>query len=320
MRTSRRFQLAILAMAAFGTFSVLFGFLGEWYWFADLFAHPRAQYFLWLGVALLAAIYARQRLAMWIAVIGLCINAAVLARYGLPWKNEPNEKGRGAAMTVVSINLLYGNRDSASVCGYLRTAKPDVVVFQEFGPFWATALEQLADDYPYRSGVPRKDGFGIAVFSKEKPAGVEIREVGQRVGDYAVFANWGRDGRRINIVGVHPDKPDAEWKTKNRATYLSNIAQWCRAKANVDEPVVVLGDFNATPWSASLRRLCDDTGLRNTNQGVIFGATWNVYQPQRLLIDHAFVSPHWDLLHREVGPDIGSDHRPLLVRVALRKR
>ena len=85
------------------------------------------------------------------------------------------------------------------------------------------------------------------------------------------------------------------------------MAEWCEEKARASEPVVVIGDFNATPWSASMRSFTRNTKLRNTSQGTIFGATWNVWEPHRLLIDHAFLSSHWTLLNREIGPAIGSD-------------
>ena len=41
------------------------------------------------------------------------------------------------------------------------------------------------------------------------------------------------------------------------------------------------------------------------------------YVPQRLMIDHAFVSSDWRLLGRRVGPDVGSDHRPLIFDLAV---
>jgi endonuclease/exonuclease/phosphatase (EEP) superfamily protein YafD len=54
----------------------------------------------------------------------------------------------------------------------------------------------------------------------------------------------------------------------------------------------------------------------DTSRGVLFGATWSYYLPYRLLIDHAFVSDEWLLRRREVGPALGSDHRPLIVDLA----
>ena len=310
---------AVLAMALFGLFALVLGFFGDWNWFADLFAHPRAQYCAWFGTTIAAAFYLRQRVALWIGVVGLCINGAVLFPYALPWRKAPETQRLGAPLKLISLNLLYGNRDAGRVCGYLRETKADIVVFQELGPFWATALKDLADVYPYRTMKPRKDGFGIGVFSRTKPLAVDIRKAGEREGDYAVFATWEQGGRKFHVVGVHPDKPDAQWKTRNRRVYLDAVAQWCNERAKADEPVVALGDFNATPWSASMRRFTTQTATRTTTQGVVFGATWNVYQPQRLLIDHALVSPHWDLLQRTVGPDVGSDHRPLAVEIAIRQ-
>ena len=57
---------------------------------------------------------------------------------------------------------------------------------------------------------------------------------------------------------------------------------------------------------------------RNVNQGILFGATWHYWMPYRRLLDHAFLYGPWQLLRREIGPDIGMAHRPLLVEAALR--
>ncbi|HEX8310159.1 MAG TPA: endonuclease/exonuclease/phosphatase family protein, partial [Chthoniobacteraceae bacterium] len=213
---------------------------------------------------------------------------------------------------------LQGNQDVARVTGYLRRVQADVVVFQEVSPRWEAALEKLQDLYPHRFAQSRKDQFGLAVFSKQKPVEVSIRTVGERAGDLAVFAAWDHEGRHFAMAGVHPDKPDERWKTLNRRTYLSNVAQWSEDKLRKDVPVIVIGDFNATPWSSSMRAFSREAKLRNTSHGTIFSATWNVWQPHRLLIDHAFLSTHWTLLDRKVGPAVGSDHRPLLIRAALK--
>jgi endonuclease/exonuclease/phosphatase (EEP) superfamily protein YafD len=68
-----------------------------------------------------------------------------------------------------------------------------------------------------------------------------------------------------------------------------------------------------------MRSFARRAGLRNANDGKIFSATWNVWQPQRLLIDHAFLSRHWKLRKCSIGPDIGSDHRPLMVQATLQE-
>jgi endonuclease/exonuclease/phosphatase (EEP) superfamily protein YafD len=77
--------------------------------------------------------------------------------------------------------------------------------------------------------------------------------------------------------------------------------------------VILAGDFNATPWSDSFQQLVAQTGLRNVHQGALFEATWSAALPQRLLIDHVLLSPEWDLAAKTIGPDIGSDHRAVIV-------
>jgi endonuclease/exonuclease/phosphatase (EEP) superfamily protein YafD len=308
----------MLAMAAAGVAATGIAFLSDWHWYADLFAHLRPQYCVWLALAALGSVVVKNRPALLLAIIGLLANAAALAPYALPWRdaNVPGPTGR--TWTFLSINLLYRNPEVARVTGYVREVQPDIVIFQEVSARWATDLEELRDLYPYRSTESRKNGFGVAVFSKEKPASLTMLALQDRVGELAVFAEWESEGRRFGLAGVHPDKPDKEWKTQMRRAYLGEVARWCDARARAGEPVVVIGDFNATPWSSSLKAFTRDTRLRNTSQGTIFGATWNVWEPHRLLIDHAFLSSHWKLHAREVGPNVGSDHRPLLIRAALR--
>ena len=316
----RFLRLAVLAMAVAGVAATGIAFLGDWHWYADLFAHLRPQYCVWLALAALGALVLKHRPALLLAVIGLLANAAALAPYALPWRDEGGAGAAGRTWTFASLNLLYGNREVSSVTGYVRRVRPDVVVFQEVSARWATDLEEMRDLYPYRSTQARKNGFGVAVFSREKPVTLTMQAMNDRVGELAVFAEWESEGRRFGLAGVHPDKPDKEWKTQMRRAYLGEVAQWCEARARANEPVVVIGDFNATPWSASMKAFTRDTRLRNTSQGTIFGATWNVWEPHRLLIDHALLSAHCTLLAREVGPDVGSDHRPLLIRVVAKKK
>lgn len=319
-RAVRFLRLIVLGLSASGLLAVLVAFCGDWHWYADLFAHLRPQYCVWLTLAVAGSIALKHRLAFRLGVAGLLANAAALAPYALPWTEESGVEPAGRTWSFASVNLLYGNREVSSVTGYVRRVQPDVVVFQEVSARWANDLEELRDLYPYRTTQSKKDSFGVSVFSRERPVEVAIHTAGNRLGDLAVFGVWKSEGRRFGVVGVHPDKPDKEWKTENRRLYLGQVARWCGERARANEPVVVIGDFNATPWSASMRSFTRGTKLRNTSQGTIFGATWNVWEPHRLLIDHAFLSSHWTLLNREVGPAVGSDHRPLLIRAALRPK
>lgn len=47
--------------------------------------------------------------------------------------------------------------------------------------------------------------------------------------------------------------------------------------------------------------------------------TWKVGSPLAIPIDHALATKALAITKREVGPDIGSDHRPLLIEVGFVK-
>jgi endonuclease/exonuclease/phosphatase (EEP) superfamily protein YafD len=78
-------------------------------------------------------------------------------------------------------------------------------------------------------------------------------------------------------------------------------------------PTVLAGDLNATPWSSAFSGLAQ-LGLRRASG---FTATWpavlqGVLGPPN---DQALVTQHWAVVARQVGPLLGSDHLPVLVRL-----
>ena len=81
-------------------------------------------------------------------------------------------------------------------------------------------------------------------------------------------------------------------------------------------PVVLTGDFNATHFSRILKTVLTRSHLANIGS---FEGTWPTMWPAllRVPLDHVLVSPGLPV-GRQLGPPIGSDHLPLLVRVSAR--
>ncbi len=80
-------------------------------------------------------------------------------------------------------------------------------------------------------------------------------------------------------------------------------------------PVLVVGDLNATPWSHGLQLLRDGTTLDNRSPDPSWTPTWNVAIAFAIPIDHALVTPPLVVARRQIGPDVGSDHRPQLLDI-----
>ena len=83
---------------------------------------------------------------------------------------------------------------------------------------------------------------------------------------------------------------------------------------------IVMGDFNATPWSPSFQRLLHRGHLFNSLDGFGLQVSWpesNVLL--RIPIDHALLGPALAATERGTGPAFGSQHRSLRLTVAGRR-
>jgi endonuclease/exonuclease/phosphatase (EEP) superfamily protein YafD len=92
-----------------------------------------------------------------------------------------------------------------------------------------------------------------------------------------------------------------------------------RASRWVDEqpqPHIVVGDFNAPPESTTYREAWSGWTNAFSRAGRGFGFTrMNGWIQAR--IDHILVDDHWAVVRAWTGPDVGSDHKPLLAELHL---
>ena len=84
---------------------------------------------------------------------------------------------------------------------------------------------------------------------------------------------------------------------------------------------MLLGDLNATPWSPAFRSLLRNSDLRDSRQGFGIHSTWpSGTWIMRVPLDHILVSGQVAVHSRVVGPDVGSDHRGVVVEFSLASR
>jgi endonuclease/exonuclease/phosphatase (EEP) superfamily protein YafD len=85
-------------------------------------------------------------------------------------------------------------------------------------------------------------------------------------------------------------------------------------------PRVVVGDFNASPYNRWFHELLD-LGLRDAHESVgrPFATTWpnGQHLVPPLLLDHLFADPPIVPLRVREGRGEGSDHRPIVVDLAV---
>ena len=85
-------------------------------------------------------------------------------------------------------------------------------------------------------------------------------------------------------------------------------------------PLIVAGDLNTSNWSYSYKLFEQESGLINSKLGFGIASTW----PSSLAglgigIDHILTSDDFMTESLKVGPTVGSDHRPIIATLYLKK-
>ncbi len=294
------------------------GWCGRWHWMLDLANHFR-WYILALATVWLVATFRRTgplaKACLTVAILG---NAWAMLPYWLPTSAPASAAADGPdAVSFVSVNVLTSNRDVDRAIDYLRGRRADLVAVLEVDDRWAAALGALADSHPHRLVRPRDDNFGIALLSRLPLEDARTVDFGD-TGLPTIVARVRREAGDFLVIATHPVPPKGSVYARDRDAQLRAIADFVAA---APLPCVVLGDFNATPWSTAFIDFTARSGLRDTALGRGIQPTWNarVWLP-RIPIDHILAPPAATVLRRAVGPDIGSDHFPVEAELVLPAR
>ncbi len=223
---------------------------------------------------------------------------------------------------IFFANVNGANTEYYSLLDEIHDANPDVIVLVEFGPNWQRAFlrSTVIAAYPYGGGRHYAGLQTVSVFSRlpvmsekqEWVTGRTIETVDVPVGS-----------EMLHIIGLHsprpmgyhgndgPDNYDAFWNY----TIPLLLAQ--------KGPFVVVGDCNATQYSAVYQRLTADR-LRSAHEdrGRGYATSWpNGYFPlPPIRIDQAFLSPDVECVSIREGIGRGSDHKPLILDVQIRSK
>lgn len=283
------------------------GLAGGWHWLLDLMAHFRWQYLVISTLALLVAALRRQRMPAVAAALTLALNAVLIGQLG--WNSEDSPGTPPATeLRVLSINLQTSNPHTQRVIGHVLASDADVVFLMEVSQPWWDVLQPLRARYPAHFAVPRPDNFGVAILARVPLGNVNVVPIGDTP---SIQADLLLGGRPITLIGTHPLPPVGPAAAASRDAQLARLA---RHVAGLETPVLVIGDLNATPWSAGMRALMSQ-GLAFRSTEAPWTPTWLARTPLALPIDHALASAPLVITSRATGPDIGSDHRPLAITV-----
>src|SRR5262245_12507827 len=303
--------LSIAALVAAGIATAV-GFLAPWWPMADIPNHftPFAVATAIAGLGLLAfgaralAAHRRVRIALGLGLAGVAgINIAPL--FTALATTAVAAQGPKSTLTVVSFNVWTKNQRLDEVSRWLVDQNADVIVLQEMTTRNREPIVRaLAATYPHIHDCGCSD---IVMFSRRPwiAAGGLPRTHEQPALSWLTLVD--RDGREVRIVGLRPRyimKP---------SRYAAHYDWLVRNIPKFGDRLILVGDFNAAPWSWQLMRLAAAADLRRDGT---YATSWPAPLPM-VLIDNLLTTPDIKAISFKTGPFPASDQLPVGATVAL---
>ena len=258
-------------------------------------------------VLLLTVIAAPGRLVVAVLFL-LTVNSAYLVQ-GMQGGASDAPEGSQHFLRIASLNLGARNERMDEVANFLSETDPDIIVFQEMKT--PALRDRLKSRYPYVAGT-----WGLVLLSKFPLNGDGRIDRLDSHGWSRNLVNWATltvKGTTFTLAGVHLERP---YYAEAQMFDVSTVASFVRNQA---APVILVGDFNMTPWSMKLQHIAEVTGLKRFNT---FHPTWPMQIHEVPLvpfaaIDNVLAAGQFQRLSLQTGPRLGSDHRPIIADIAL---
>ncbi len=269
-----------------------------------------------LVIASLSRRWIQSAAALALVVTSWFAVSPALGRDPLPfWANGAPE------LRVVAANVYFRNTTPIEAASVLYAVDADIVAVSELTPAFVSAATSVGFDtrYPYRLLDPREpmggesSAGGLGLYSKY-PVDDVIR-VGR---DRAPFTRIVLpDGTGVRVLPVHAQAPSGR---SHVAQWAGDMARLGRLVETADEPMLLIGDFNAGRWQpafgALLRR-----GLTDAHEAVGRGLSrsW----PDRFplfRLDHALYTRGFAARSVHDLDVTGSDHRAFVATLAVQPR
>jgi endonuclease/exonuclease/phosphatase (EEP) superfamily protein YafD len=245
--------------------------------------------------------------------------AALLLALQTQWFSSTPAAAPGASPVRIYFNNIWrGNDHNDRIAASIAEAKPDVVAIAEYSDRQAKDPRALAA-FPYRvaskpdcvfEGCPRQ------LIASRWPVD-DVKGYG-RGRSYAVTAARIRAPQgAFRLVDIHMTRP---WPFKHAGALPYQVRDLARAiAAQPREPIVLVGDFNATLSGALLKDLSATTGLTPVPERL---GDWPSLAPAplRVAIENAFAGEGETIISRRLGKPNGSDHVPIVIEVAAAAR
>ncbi len=290
----------------------------------DILNHLQLLLFFGTLIALILALLVRMPMAMSIlAGMGLLASAwTFVPEWAAGLQPRPPLPTDGRPVLKVMTHNIFGlNYDMKRMAAAIFAEDPDIVALQEYFPEQSPLDVLLKPRYPYavRCEGGKRANIGLyskLPFDKEMTAADCPDEASEQRTAHIVAGFTLADGTHFTVLTTHFDWPFPVERQQSELRTIEDVI------AGVSGPMIVVGDFNSTPWSYAMKGFEATTGLhRETHALLTYPLLFTV--PPRLvrggLLRMAPFLPLDQVFERgaevhelHAGAPTGSDHLPVI--------
>ena len=240
-------------------------------------------------------------IAVFILAAVVCINKwrilwAMFAIGGLLYLMQPYSKTDLSLPTqhrLLWYNVHLNNPDALGESQLILAQQADVLALAEINfnnPDW----QKLHQHYPHGCAHQEYSPFALAVLSKHPLTICKVHFIGEFPYIHAQYGN-------TTLFALHPPPPINAALAQARHNYFTQLIPLIQANPRV----LVVGDFNSSPFSPLFRQFLQHSQLKQ--HAPLYQATW---RPLMLNID-PILSKNRNI-HSHALPFHASDHRALV--------
>ena len=317
MDTAIELVLAVLTFLAAGI--TVLPFWRTHHWWVRVCDFPRLQVAIVSAILLIATLTLVDGWPAWVMSAVLAAIVVYQAVRIFPFTPlAPTEMGmddgEDGTITILASNVLMENDRHDLVRSVIATSDPDIVLLMEIDQRWADALADALDGYDTVLSEVKDNYYGMILATRLPVVEADIVYLTKDDTPTAFAELRDGNGRTFRFVGLHPQPPIPGEDTDDRDAEMLYSAMFAR-KSGV--PVVVAGDFNDAAWSHTSWRFKRVGGFLDprVGRGMIPSFDANSYW-MRAPIDQFYATEDVAVRSFELGPNVGSDHYPVVVKVS----
>lgn len=300
------------------TFFVLAGLFAGDVWFFSIFSHFAVQWTILFVAYFGWFVFKRKYAHSALCALLVLLNTLQILPYLQTDTQSYVSQNQGTNVRLMQMNIYVGNRELANAAELIKSQSPDVLAIEEFNAYAYKGLSDFhcLDQYPTRV-IVQNHGLSseIALFSKYPLKSNRCEYVDNGKSPSLIACLTLPNGEDLNVIIIHPYPPAIPYLLTRQIDQFKLIS---RLLPKLGRNVIVMGDFNTSPWGNSFKNFVKETGLCDARVGRASMPSWPIFCPPLLIpIDFILTKSNMSIKNYTVGPAVGSDHFPLIMDVEI---